>query len=79
MHVASSGHIQLPSGFEVVEVGYSDIYPLAEEICRHAADVVVLDPADLRKAVLAGLTAVAGSARSSGPPAPPQVDQGSAA
>jgi proteasome accessory factor B len=58
-----SGQIALPSGFEVVEVGYSDIYPLAEEICRHAADVVVLDPPDLRKAVLAGPSAVAEKGR----------------
>jgi proteasome accessory factor B len=49
---------ELPAGFEVVEVGFSEIYPLAEEICRHAADVVVLDPPELRKQVIAGLRAI---------------------
>ncbi|HET9649008.1 MAG TPA: WYL domain-containing protein [Microlunatus sp.] len=52
---------QLPGGFEVVQVGFADVEPFAEEICRHAADVVVLDPPELRKAVIAGLTAVAES------------------
>jgi proteasome accessory factor B len=52
--------VDLPAGFEVFEVGFSDVYPIAEEVCRHAADVVVLDPPELRKAVMAGLSAVAG-------------------
>ena len=51
--------VALPAGFELVEVGFSEVYPLAEEICRHAADVVVLDPPELRKQVIAGLRAVA--------------------
>ncbi|MFP5283697.1 MAG: helix-turn-helix transcriptional regulator [Actinomycetes bacterium] len=50
----------LPVGFEVIEVGYSDVHTMAEEVCRHAADVVVLDPPELRGAVRAGLAAVAG-------------------
>jgi proteasome accessory factor B len=57
--VTSGSSYQIPPGFDVVDVGYSDIYPLAEEICRHAADVVVLDPPELRAAVIRGLTAVA--------------------
>ena len=52
--------VQLPAGFELFEVGFSDVYPIAEEVCRHAADVLVLDPPELRKAVMAGLSAVAG-------------------
>jgi proteasome accessory factor B len=54
----SGDSVQLPAGFEVFEVGFSDVYPIAEEVCRHAADVVVLDPPELRKAVMAGLSAV---------------------
>lgn len=50
-----------PAGFEVVEVGFSEPQALAEEICRHGADVLVLDPPELRRAVLAGLRAVAGT------------------
>jgi proteasome accessory factor B len=61
---AGSGQmVELPVGFEVFEVGFSDVYPIAEEVCRHAADVVVLDPPELRKAVIAGLSAVAGDGR----------------
>jgi proteasome accessory factor B len=52
----------LPIGFEVVEVGYADIQPFAEEICRHAADVVVLDPPELRQAVTRRLRAVVATA-----------------
>jgi len=54
----SGDSVQLPAGFEVFEVGFSDVYPIAEEVCRHASDVVVLDPPELRKAVMAGLSAV---------------------
>ena len=45
----------------MVEVGFSEPQALAEEICRHGADVLVLDPPELRRAVLAGLRAVAGT------------------
>jgi proteasome accessory factor B len=54
--------LPLPAGFEVVTVSFSDLYAAAEEITRHAADVVVLDPAELRELVLQGLTAVASTA-----------------
>ena len=50
---------ELPSGFEVYAVGYSEVYGVAEEIIRHAADVVVLEPAALRDSVVEGLRAVA--------------------
>lgn len=50
--------LPLPEGFEVYAVGYSDLHGVAEEICRHAADVVVLEPAELREVVIRGLTAV---------------------
>jgi proteasome accessory factor B len=59
---AAATEMDLPSGFEVVEVGYGDPASLAEEICRHAADVVVLGPPELREAVRRGLAAVAGTA-----------------
>jgi proteasome accessory factor B len=52
----------LPAGFDVVAVGFSDLYSAAEEITRHAADVVVLEPPELRELVLRGLTAVAATA-----------------
>ncbi len=48
-----------PNGFEVVEVGYADRSVLAEEIGGYAADVVVLDPAELRSDVLDRLRATA--------------------
>lgn len=51
--------LPLPAGFDVVTVGFSDLYSAAEEITRHAADVVVLEPVELRELVLHGLTAVA--------------------
>ncbi len=55
--------LALPVGFEVYAVGYSDLSGVAEEICRHAADVVVLEPAELREVVIAGLTAVMATGR----------------
>jgi len=51
--------VSLPAGFEVFTVGYGDRWAMAEEIAGYAADIVVLEPADLRAAVLAGLAAVA--------------------
>ena len=45
----------LPSGFEVLAVAYGDMWSLAEEIRQHGADVVVLEPAELRDAVIRGL------------------------
>ena len=53
--------VPLPPGFEVLRVGFSEVQSLAEEICRHAADVVVLEPVELREAVITGLRAVAGT------------------
>jgi proteasome accessory factor B len=49
---------QLPGGFEVYEVGYGEQRSFAEEITRHAADVLVLEPAELRAEVIADLSAV---------------------
>ena len=51
--------VPLPPGYEVLRVGFGEVRSLAEEICRHAADVVVLEPAELRDAVITGLRAVA--------------------
>ena len=49
----------LPAGFETYDVGYREMYALADEIIRHAADVIVVEPAELRNEVLSGLMAVA--------------------
>jgi proteasome accessory factor B len=58
----ASTELPLPAGFDVVTVAFSDLYSAAEEITRHAADVVVLEPAGLRELVLGGLAAVAATA-----------------
>ena len=52
----------LPVGFETLEVGFSDLRTLAEEIARYGADAIVLDPPELRTRVLKMLTAVAATA-----------------
>ena len=52
---------KLPAGFVVYEVAFGDLHSAAEEITQYAADVVVLEPAELRDFVVRGLTAVAGS------------------
>jgi proteasome accessory factor B len=49
---------RLPVGFEVLEVGFSDLRTLAEETVRYGCDVIVLEPAELRVRVLQMLTAV---------------------
>src|SRR4051794_2215030 len=51
--------LDLPSGFDVCSVPFSDLWSAAEEISRYGADVVVLEPAELRELVVTGLTAVA--------------------
>jgi len=48
-----------PVGFDVVEVGYADAAYLCEEVAGYAADAVVLEPTDLRTAVIDQLRAVA--------------------
>ena len=53
--------VKLPAGFVVYEVAFGDLHSAAEEITQYAADVVVLEPAELRDFVVRGLTAVAGS------------------
>ena len=50
--------LSLPEGFEVFEVGFGDVRVLAEEITQYAADVIVLEPVELRESVIRGLTAV---------------------
>ena len=57
--VPATTDLRLPEGFEVVSVGYGDRYAAAEEISQYAADVVVLEPADLRDLVTAGFRRVA--------------------
>ena len=41
----------LPGGFEAFAVGYGDLWTMVEEITRYAADVIVLEPPELREAV----------------------------
>ncbi|SDT15024.1 helix-turn-helix transcriptional regulator [Microlunatus soli] len=53
--------IRWPNGFEVVEVGYADPAFIGEELAGYAADVVVLEPAELRAAVIERLSAVSGT------------------
>ena len=48
-----------PGGFEVLAVAYGDLWSLAEEIRQHGADIVVLEPIELRETVIRGLAAVA--------------------
>jgi proteasome accessory factor B len=48
-----------PQGFEVVEVSYADQGFLSEELAGYAADVVVLEPAELRTVVIDRLRTVA--------------------
>ena len=54
--------VPLPGGFDVISVSFSDLYAAAEEITQHAADVLVLEPVELRELVVRGLKAVADSA-----------------
>jgi proteasome accessory factor B len=51
--------VPLPAGFEVYAVGYSDTWTLAEEVARYAADVVVIEPPEVRERVIRNLSAVA--------------------
>jgi proteasome accessory factor B len=59
----ASSELDLPAGFAVYAVGYSDLHSAAEEITQYAADVVVLEPVELRELVVRGLTAVVESVR----------------
>lgn len=51
----------IPGGFDLFSVGFGDLRVLAEEVVQYAADVVVLDPPELREAVIDRLRAVAGA------------------
>jgi proteasome accessory factor B len=53
--------LTLPSGFETVDVGFSDLRTLAEEIVRYGVDVIVLEPPELRTRVLEMLSSVVSS------------------
>ncbi|GAA2102628.1 WYL domain-containing protein [Microlunatus panaciterrae] len=55
------------SGFEVVSVGYSDARTFAEEVARYAADVVVIEPPELREGVIRQLRSVVDAARAAQP------------
>jgi proteasome accessory factor B len=54
----------LPSGFEVHSVGYSELRFLANEVVGNAADVIVLEPVELRNEVRRGLERVASTGAS---------------
>jgi proteasome accessory factor B len=55
----SAATLALPGGFEVYSVGYSELRFLADEVVRYAADVIVLEPVELRNEVRRGLERVA--------------------
>ncbi len=57
----TTSDVQLQAGFAVYAVGFGDLHSAAEEISQYAADVVVLEPPELRELVIRGLTAVAES------------------
>jgi predicted DNA-binding transcriptional regulator YafY len=46
---AATTDIKLPAGFAVYAVAFGDLHSAAEEITQHAADVVVLEPAELAR------------------------------
>ena len=52
-----------PQGWERVQVPYGRTDAMAEEVLGYGADVVVVEPADLRRLVVGRLEAVAGGAR----------------
>ncbi|MCW2809577.1 MAG: hypothetical protein JWP61_35, partial [Friedmanniella sp.] len=54
--------VVLPNGFTAYAVGYADLRGAAEEIGGFAADVLVLEPVELRDLVLGRLRAVAATA-----------------
>ncbi|MET0693119.1 MAG: WYL domain-containing protein [Propionibacteriaceae bacterium] len=56
----ASTEVVLPAGFDVFAIGYSDVWTMAEDVARYAADVLVLEPKELREQVVHNLTAVAG-------------------
>jgi proteasome accessory factor B len=56
----ATSEVSLPAGFDVFAIGFSDTYTMAEDVARYAADVLVLEPAELREQVLRNLGAVAG-------------------
>jgi proteasome accessory factor B len=53
----------VPSGFEAFAVAYGNWWNLVEEVVPYGSDVVVLEPAELRDAVLRTLRAVAATGR----------------
>ena len=55
----SRATVALPGGFEVYSVGYSELRFVADEVVRYAADVIVLEPVELRNEVRRGLERVA--------------------
>lgn len=59
----AASELPVPEGFEVLAVRYRETQPMAEEIAGYAADVVVLDPPELRDRVIGLLTAVAEQGR----------------
>jgi proteasome accessory factor B len=51
----------LPEGFACWSVGYGSLPAMAEEVCGHGPDVLVLHPPELRALVVQRLRAVAGT------------------
>jgi proteasome accessory factor B len=56
--VPSTSRLKLPAAFETFRVGYGDLPSLVEEITRYGADVLVVEPPELREAVQEALRRV---------------------
>lgn len=52
----------VPSGYQAYRISYARTGAFVGELCAHGADVLVIDPPDLRAAVVAQLVAVCGLA-----------------
>lgn len=59
LRARATGPAQVVGDRDIVEVGFEDVEPFAEELAGYADAVVVLDPPGLREAVLRRLRAVA--------------------
>ncbi len=56
---AEPSEVEAPPGFAAYEVAYASHGDLVGEVCSYGPDVIVLEPAGLRSAVIERLTAVA--------------------
>ena len=62
--------LAVPEGFACWSVGYGSLPAMAEEVCGHGPDVLVLHPPELRAKVVQRLRALAGTAAATPPEEP---------